>query len=187
MSRVKHHVKRRVAPLHAKPKVALLVAVLLMWLVAVLITGLVVIRAFYSKLVDHDDTSPRVIVKTVSPSPTNPMKLKASIEKVSYSDGEPGFEPMENYQFVILQVNIVHNLDKPIWLTPLLQSYIVSPTGEKYTMSPISMDDPFDARLYKVGESAKGGLSYMIPKNLTGSQWCYEIAEENLKTCLPVK
>lgn len=173
--RIKNH---HIAPHHKEPVAAVVIGLLLLALCCLFAVGVVMTKA-YLRVRGHKDD----VISTSAPAVVAPEKLQASIIGVSYSEGEPGFEPNEGQHYIILQVEVTHHLASPTWLTPLLQSYILDQKGAKYTMSPISMDNPFDARQYAGGEHATGGLSYMVPKNADHFQWCYVIPEQSLKTC----
>ncbi len=179
--RKKSRLNPHVPPHHKELVAALVTAVLLTALVSLFIIGGLTTKDYFDRL-----GKPFVIKTTATASP-EPSKLDAKVLSVSYNDGEPGFEPLPDHRYIIVNVDVVHHLDKPTWLTPLLQSYMQSSNGEKYTLSPITIEEPFDARLYAIDEHGTGGLSYMVPKAAKNLKWCYEIAELSIKTCVPVR
>lgn len=178
-----HHKKtkqrRHISSKRKEPIAALSVGILLVALLIVFGIGVFMIRDFVN-FANTPKSTDITVIKVDKPAP---KKLDAVVLGTSISQGDPAFQPMPDKQFIIIDVDIVHNLDEPKWLSPLLESYVINSTGTKYTMSPVGLSRPFDAREYKIGEHAKGELSYMVPNRDSGLKWCYEIASPSLKSC----
>lgn len=177
----KHRIRRPIAAKHKEPIAAASAGVLLVALLIVFGLGVFMIRDY----INYDEDPDNQVSQSQTNAPaTKTPPLTASISSVSYSDGDPAFQPMPGQHYAIVDVDVVHNLDAPTWLSPLLQSFIMDAAGKKYELSPITLEQPFDAREYKIGEHATGELSYMIPENVNGLNWCYEI--KTLKVCKPL-
>jgi hypothetical protein len=176
----KHRIRRPISTHHKEPIAAASAGLLLLVLLVVFGLGVFMIRDY----VNYDEfpklQTNKSAVVTVN---KNEPKLTARVISHRFSDGDQAFMPMPDMHFVIVDTDIVHHLDAPAWLSPLLQSYLKDSAGKKYELSPVTLERPFDARQYKIGEHATGELSYMVPKNASGLSWCYEIGELKLKAC----
>lgn len=178
-NQIKSKKRGHISPRHKEPVAAISAGILLIVLLIVFGLGVFMIRDFVN-FASTPATSPKTAVVSQQEVP---KKLEAKVLGMSTSPGDPAFQPMPDQQYIIINVDVVTRLDEPKWLSPLLESYVISDTGTKYTMSPVGLKNPFDAREYKIGEHAIGELSYMVPKNDSKLKWCYEIAEPKNKSC----
>lgn len=174
--------RRRISSKRKEPIAAMSVGILLTSLLLVFGIGVFMIRDFVS-YATTPKTPKTTVVKQEKPAL---KKLDAVVLGTSISQGDQAFQPMPDKQYVIVDVDIVHNLDEPKWLSPLLESYVINSSGTKYIMSPVGLSRPFDARLYKIGEHATGELSYMVPNRDSDLKWCYEISTPSVKSCTDI-
>lgn len=174
-SKSRSHISAR----HKEPVAAISVGILLLVLLFVFGVGVFMIRDFVSFTNTQQTAKPKI-----EPVQKNETKqLDAVVLDSSTSQGDQAFQPMPDMQFVIVDVDVVHRLDAPKWFSPVLETYIKDQTGNKYELSPVMLDNPFDAREYKINEHAMGELSYMVPKIAANLSWCYEVSALNLKSC----
>lgn len=176
----KHRLRRPIPAPHKEPVAAVTAGLLLAVLLIIFGLGVFMIRDYVNY-----EVSPKIETTTNASMPTDKKLAPIEVTVVSsrYSDGDSTFVPMPSMQFLIVDVDVVHHLDAPTWLSPLLQSYAMDNNGKKYELSPVTLQRPFDAHQYKIGEHATGELSYMIPKDASGLVWCYDISNPKFKVC----
>ncbi len=95
------------------------------------------------------------------------------------------YQPPTGHAYLVLDVTIAHPSKQPLWLTPVVQSYVTAAgSATRYYMAPYALENPFDAEVYKPRVKASGELSYLVPANAQHLSWCYYIG--NTTVCKPL-
>ena len=87
------------------------------------------------------------------------------INGVSYSDGKPGFPAPASQHYLIVDCTITNITDKPINVFPASDIYLKRSSGEVAYLTPFALDQPFRAGELSPGETIRGEISYVTPKN----------------------
>ena len=73
-----------------------------------------------------------------------------------------GIKPTDSEKIIVLTVSITNNSEEPFEIYPTIQTFIRDDQGVTYTMVPVALDDPFEAKTLQPGESETGNLSYLV-------------------------
>jgi Domain of unknown function (DUF4352) len=79
----------------------------------------------------------------------------------------------EGTQYIVVDVDLKNNTNVPIWITPVLQSYVTDQSEKNHGIELVITKNSFEAKSYNAGEVAKGELAYLVPKNDT-IKWCFD-------------
>lgn len=124
-------------------------------------------------------------------------KLPKTVDNFSLETFESGdlpvekiaFKPIDGYKYVFVKVGIKNIGKEPVWLAPVLQTYIKDSNDRQYGIEVFNTYKPLEGRQYQPNELASGELAYMVPNNDRILKWCLTSGEgQNLKSaCMPVE
>ncbi len=169
---------------HHKEKVAAsAVFVLALSLIALFSLGVVMTNMLWQ---NHTREEAREQTTTKSTFTEDAPEFDLYIKSSSFSSGDQTFTPAPGKQFIIVDISLTHHHDTPVWLTPVLQSYIADKNNTHYSLSPATVTNPFDARSYQPEESATGQLTYQVPLNASDLSFCYTLSATTKATCVEI-
>lgn len=91
-----------------------------------------------------------------------------------------GIQPTDTEKIIGLTLSITNNSNEPFEIYPALQSFIRDDQGVTYTMVPVALDDPFEAKTLQPGQSETGELSYMVTNRAIPLLYYIENRQSNI-------
>jgi len=121
------------------------------------------------------------------PKQNQVLKLE-SLNWKNIADNKAESKPVDGYKYISVTAHLKNISPSPIWLAPVLQSYIKDKVGHIYDISLLALDNPLNGGQYEPNQTAVGELGFMVPKNDTTLIWCYEAkqGEEKSAVCQPI-
>jgi hypothetical protein len=102
------------------------------------------------------------------------------LTKVSEAPSVSIFQAGSGKEYLVVDVSITPHTKTPVWITPVTQSYVVDAYGTRHELTPYALENPFDANVYKPGDTARGELSYEIPQHSRHVDFCYVLSGKKL-------
>jgi len=87
-----------------------------------------------------------------------------TINNIQYKPGAHSFLAPDGYEYLVLTVNVRNNSEKPINVFPTTDTYVKTVDGTVSYLTPYELANPFHSGLILPGESTRGELSYLVPK-----------------------
>jgi hypothetical protein len=97
-------------------------------------------------------------------TPISTGSVIAKVESVVYSDSVPGFKSPEDKHYAIVKLALTNKTDQPIHVYPVFDTYMKASDGTVYKITPFALTDAFRSGDIMPGESLKGELSFLVPK-----------------------
>lgn len=91
-----------------------------------------------------------------------------------------GILPSDAEKIIGLTLSISNNSNEPFEIYPAIQSFIRDDQGDMYTMVPVALGDPFEAKTLQPGESETGELSYLVTNRAIPLLYYIENRQSNI-------
>lgn len=112
----------------------------------------------------------------LKPKIVSSSSLQLTLNSWRLSGGGESFKAYPGFDFVVIDVSILHKLSEPTWLAPALQSYVMDESGQQYKLTPDDeINNPLPSQEYAPGTVAKGQLAYEVPSGSRQLKWCYDL------------
>jgi hypothetical protein len=138
---------------HTHVRLPIAVVVIGAWTLIGIFTGIFVFLYANSESIPHDQVAVA----------RNPVTFDVQEVRFDVTGAEPFTAPSDQ-EFVILQVEVKNSTDSIFNLAPVVQTSVTDDSGAHYSMSPAVLDSPLQAGPIDPHGSAKGTLSYLVPK-----------------------
>jgi len=106
----------------------------------------------------------------------NDVSLRVSDVKINIKGVSP-FDAPDGMSFVTMNVTIENKSNTIFYFAPVVQTYVTDANGQKYELSPTSLDNPIQAGEISSGRTVNGEISFLVPNNATGLTFNFKPSE----------
>lgn len=99
--------------------------------------------------------------------------------KDNFGPASGAYQAQIGSRAVAITTQVLNLQERNVWLEPHIESYIVDDKSNTYKFVDMEVQKPFTSGIYGPQMVASGTLTYVIPRDVSGPKWCYELAPIN--------